>query len=535
MLIEQSDSDSSSEILVPRKSGHAVPLPSSGSDSKSDSSLRDIGTSDPNEWFEPRGNQPNIISFTSPHGAKLSNEQVRHCKKVEDFYGLYVTETMFEHIAEQTNIYATQSRVDSERCNKWVPTDKNEIKRFFGLILWMGLVKLPSLSLYWSQDPMFGHTFPQKIMCRDRFQILLRMLHFADNTKVDASNRMSKVEFVLNELNSNFKKYYDPTEMLCIDESIIPFRGRIVFRQYMKQKRHRYGIKIFKLCCTNNYTYSYRVYTGKTLDKEYITPTNIVLNLCEDLFEKGHTLCTDNYYTSVDLANKLISKNMHLIGTLRPNRKENPKAVVTAKLRRGEVIAQENRNGITVMKWKDKRDVLVLSTKHSNEMENVTTRTGASCKPKIIIDYNKGKTPIDLSDQMSSYSSPLRRTLKWYRKLAFDLLLNTAVVNALHMYQSVTGTKISITMFRKQLVAALTQHSHEQIPVETGTSRRIHKLREKEGKAHKVRKYCAECYSTNAKMLGRDIAKKNTKKVVTYCDMCKSQPHFCLQCFNKLH
>ncbi|CAK9833715.1 PiggyBac transposable element-derived protein 4 [Anthophora retusa] len=531
----QRDSESSSEVCVTSKRRRVIPLPSSGSESSSNSPLRNIETSDLNEWFEPRGNQPNIVSFTSPQGAKLSNEQVQNCKKVEDFYGLYVTESMFEHIAEQTNIYATQSRVDSERCNKWVPTDKNEIKRFFGLILWMGLAKFPSLSLYWSQDPMFGHTFPQKIMCRDRFQILLRMLHFADNTKVDASNRLSKVEFILNELNSNFKKYYDPTEMLCIDESIMPFRGRIVFRQYMKQKRHRYGIKIFKLCCTNNYTYSYRVYTGKTLDKESKTPTNVVLNLCESLFEKGHTLCTDNYYTSVDLANKLISKNMHLIGTLRPNRKENPKAVVTAKLRRGEVIARENRNGITVMKWKDKRDVLVLSTKHSNEMENATTRTGVSWKPKIIIDYNKGKTPIDLSDQMSSYSSPLRRALKWYRKLAFDLLLNTAVVNALHMYQSVTGTKISITMFRKQLVAALTQHSHEQTPVEAGKSRRIHRLREKEGKAHKVRKYCSECYSMNTKMLGRDIAKKNTKKVVTYCDMCQSHPHFCLKCFNKLH
>lgn len=94
--------------------------------------------------------------------------------------------------------------------------------------------------------------------------------------------------------------------MLCINKSIIPFRGRIIFRQYMKQKRHKYGIKIFKLCCDNNYTYNFCIYTRKSLEKENTTPTNVVMNLCENMFDKGHTLYTDNYYTSVDLAKKLI-------------------------------------------------------------------------------------------------------------------------------------------------------------------------------------------------------------------------------------
>lgn len=42
----------------------------------------------------------------------------------------------------------------------------------------------------------------------------------------------------------NFKKYYDPSEVMCIDESLIPFRDHIIFRQYLKQKRHKYGIKL---------------------------------------------------------------------------------------------------------------------------------------------------------------------------------------------------------------------------------------------------------------------------------------------------
>ena len=83
---------------------------------------------------------------------------------------------------------------------------------------------------------------------------------------------------------------------------------------------------------------------------------------------KGHTVCTDNWYTSVDLAEKLITKNTHLVGTLRKNRRGNSAEVVSKKLKRGELIARENKSGITILKWKDKRDLLMLSTKHSAEM-----------------------------------------------------------------------------------------------------------------------------------------------------------------------
>ncbi|KAL6418730.1 hypothetical protein ACFW04_011833 [Cataglyphis niger] len=165
------------------------------------------------------------------------------------------------------------------------------------------------------------------------------------------------------------------------------------------------------------------------------------MSLFKNLFHKGHTLCTDNWYTSVDLTNNLIRKNTHLIGTFRTNRKGNSSEVINTKLKRGEIITKENNQGITVLKWKDKRDILILSTKYSSKMITVKTKKGFCPKPKIVAEYNKAKTSIDLSHQMSAYSSPLRKTLKWYKKLAFELFLNTAVINALFMYQEVTGKK----------------------------------------------------------------------------------------------
>lgn len=337
-------------------------------------------------------------------------------------------------------------------------TNPNEIKRFFGLIIWMGLVRLPKIELYWSKYEGYNLTLPRTIMPRNRFELLLRFVHFSNNEENDPKNRLSKVAPIINHLNSNFKKYYKPDEILCVDESLVPFRGRIVFRQYIKQKRHRCGIKVFKLCSGPGYTYSFRIYTGKDENTNEISgnkSTEIVMALCQDTLGKGHTICTDNWYTSVDLAERLADMRTQLLGTLRKNRRGNPKVVVAQNLKRGDVIARENKNGVTILKWKDKRDVLMLSTKHSAEMTTIQKRNCSKEKPKMVVEYNLGKSSVDLSDQMIAYSSPLRRTIKWYKKLAIELLPNTCIVNSIVLFKQVTRKNIAIPDFRMELAMYL--------------------------------------------------------------------------------
>ncbi|CAG4955706.1 unnamed protein product [Parnassius apollo] len=244
--------------------------------------------------------------------------------------------------------------------------------------------------------------------------------------------------------------YYAPKEELCVDESMIPFRGRVTFRQYNKSKRHKYGIKLFKVCTNPGYTLKIQVYSGKNIDIENNTPTKIVLSLCDELLNKGHTIATDNWYTSLELAYELLKNDTHFLGTVRKNRKYLPMKVVETNLKRGEFVAQENDFGITVLKWKDKRDVLMLSTKHMDKFTRLNVRGKAVQKPAMVIDYNKCKASVDMSDQMTAYSTPLRKTVKWYRKLAIELLLNTAVVNALIMYKETTKKNISVVDYRKK-------------------------------------------------------------------------------------
>jgi hypothetical protein len=68
---------------------------------------------------------------------------------------------------------------------------------------------------------------------------------------------------------------------------------------------------------------------------------------------EGRTICTDNSYTSVDLAKKLITMNTYLVGILRKNRRRNPKEVVWQKLKRGEIIARENKKRCNSIKMKE--------------------------------------------------------------------------------------------------------------------------------------------------------------------------------------
>ena len=175
----------------------------------------------------------------------------------------------------------------------------------------------------------------------------------------------------------------------------------------------------------------------------------------KDLVGQGRKLYVDNFYTSYDLAQYCQEKKTHLV--FRANEKHIPKEVLNAKLKkkRGGVVAKEDQDGVVILKWKDSREVRILTTKHAPVMVPMARRTHyfdsaeivqrrnqrfrkATEKPLAVLAYNSGKGSIDLSDQMTFYVTTLRKGVKWYRKLAIKLLLGMAVVNAWVAYTGAT-------------------------------------------------------------------------------------------------
>lgn len=130
-----------------------------------------------------------------------------------------------------------------------------------------------------------------------------------------------KINPFLDMMNNKFHKMYEPDESVCINETMVPLRGRLNFRQYIPGKRLKYGIQLFKLCMKGGYTWRIKIYGGKEKEPGKQVASSVVLELMKPILGAGRTLYTDNYYTSVDLAHKLFVKNTHLVGTLCRNRK----------------------------------------------------------------------------------------------------------------------------------------------------------------------------------------------------------------------
>lgn len=57
------------------------------------------------------------------------------------------------------------------RFSKWSPTNVNEIEKFMGLLLWCGLVQMPSLESYWSTKIRYKNNVVPKIMSRNGFEL----------------------------------------------------------------------------------------------------------------------------------------------------------------------------------------------------------------------------------------------------------------------------------------------------------------------------------------------------------------------------
>jgi len=102
-------------------------------------------------------------------------------------------------------------------------------------------------------------------MSQDRFCLLQRLLHFSDNRNPCPGNRLVKIGTVVETLRKKFKSIFIPHQNLCIDESIVEWKGRLTFKQYIPSKRHRFGIKLFVLCdCKSGFVLDFWGNLGKT-------------------------------------------------------------------------------------------------------------------------------------------------------------------------------------------------------------------------------------------------------------------------------
>nr|CAH7721810.1 unnamed protein product [Callosobruchus chinensis] len=182
------------------------------------------------------------------------------------------------------------------------------------------------------------------------------------------------------------------------------------------------------------YTYNLEIYCGIQKDGPYVCsnkPFDLVKRLVKPLEKSNRNITTDNYFSSIQLADYLLTVGLTFLGTLRKNKAEIPPPFVKNRnLVPGNYLfgCQDDKTLVSLV-TKKKKVVLVLSTLHDTD-----TVDGLTGKPIQIANYNSTKGGVDTVDLMCSRITTSRRTQRWPINIFFRLL-DIAGINSFRIFQ----------------------------------------------------------------------------------------------------
>ena len=224
--------------------------------------------------------------------------------------------------------------------------------------------------MYWSTEdilatPIFGQT-----MARDRFFLILKFLHFANNQdpafdpKDPDRDRLFKVRPLVRMIRDRMKSVYAPGKDLCVDESVLLFKGRLLFKQCIRTKRARVGIKFYELCTSEGIFLDVIIYSAENLfwdhndpEPQMLLTERIPINLMQPYLGLGHTLYLDNYYASPALATYFLDHDTYLCGTINPKRVNYPGDLSTKTLDKGTTCFMKSQTGhMQAVKFRAKKN-----------------------------------------------------------------------------------------------------------------------------------------------------------------------------------
>lgn len=489
---------------------------------------------------------------------------------IEYFYEYFDDET-FKTIAFNTNLYAVQSGL-----SRYIPTNADEIKTLIAIHIVMGNLQFPRIRMYWEKKTMIKTVADN--MTRNRFFWLRNNLHIIDNNSIPKGNKDKFIK-VRPLYDTILKKCTSlPMERnLCVDEMMVPFKGQLSIKQYMKGKPVKWGIKIFLLCGESGIIYNIFLYQGFfELDSNDIkcfgSGGSVVLHLTKNVKSNSHYIFFDNFFSSFGLFEKLQHKQIYAVGTIRTNWFKNPPFMSDKDMRkigRGttfEISTDIPNVNISLVKWYDNKPVHLASNfVGSGEVDTVIRWDKKNLKyieierPEIVRVYNKSMGGVDRMDQNVSYYRIFIRSRKWTLRMvthAFDIALCNSWIQYKKDadYMSIPKNKVMDLMkFREEVAEGLIKYKKPPTPKRKGRPPASSNEEEPEKTETVKRKNVDSCVPGDAVRLDgfhhfpifddRKYATKCKNKLCTnrrthiYCSKC--EVHLCLDktsnCFKQFH
>ena len=381
-----------------------------------------------------------------------------------------------------TNLYAAwrMAQPGVRFDDKWMEVTEPEMRSFLAINILMGISPLPQIEMYWSKDPYLQNAGITQTMTCNRFQKILQYFHVSDRAAEPARGQpdydpLFKIRPIMDRLAETFKTCYTLSREVSIDEGMIAFSGRLSCKQYMPAKPIKRGVKVWMMADANSsYLARFEFYLGRQeTGTEHGLGYNVVMKLSDYLRHTHRRLFFDNFFTGVELMERLLEYGLYACGTVRPMRKGFPQQLKKpADVRnRGQFrVLQKGTTNLTASVWMDRKQVYHLSTL-SDPQERLLAqrRTGANVavlpQPHSVHSYNKFMGGVDVHDQYRACYDVGRKGKKAWRYM-FWYLFNVAIINAFIMYKEASSRVTKKRRFRhidfrlellKQLVGGFTK------------------------------------------------------------------------------
>lgn len=493
---------------------------------------------------------------------------------VDCFYKFF-PKSIFSWVSDQTNLYASQFYENIEadkvsprsRYKQWTECTPEDIQAMTAIEIGMGFCRKTSIEQYFSETCWVNST-PNyaNIMSRDRYQNLRSFLHFANNNRQLPKTHVEydplfKIRPIIDTVKNTYLQEFEPGRSLSVDESMLRFKGRLWFKQYMPSKPStKWGVKLWSLCDSETgFLLRFDVYVGKggqqvNVDTSLGLGERVVRNLLLGFENTQRIVYCDNFFSSPSLFQFLRQNDIGACGTVRPNRRGMPTECKPSicKLKKGEKpkFWLNKEEGMIACTWQDTGRVTLLSTVNDNDLTVVNVRTKNAdngyrsvAKPKMVLEYNKRMNGVDRFDQLSSSYSYYHKNRKWYHVL-WHFIVEAALVNGKIAYNMSRDTKMSAVQYRNCVIEGLLEEYCRPPPKKKGRicadivpmtrlSER-HFIGLQIDKKHKPNCIVCSIMPYQCKQGGKGKCKR--KQTIYICKNCPEQPPLCpVPCFEDYH
>ena len=425
-----------------------------GSDSTDEASFQSYDDTDDGESPVPPFNPSGAPGFQLPGHYTRGSLTTAY-----SFFKLFFNDSMISSIVDHTNSYAQEkifSGLGSSYTlsdGSWQDVTADEIRRFIALLIHFGIVHVRGdAQKNWSTKSLYHGLWARAFLPRTKYFTILAMLHLVDPATEDPENKLRKVESFIEDFKKLCKELYVPQKYVAVDERMVKSRHRSGFRQFMKDKPTKWGIKLWVLAdSANGYTVDFNIYIGRAAGQtisEHGLGYDVVMRLMAPYFGKGYHLFVDNFYSTLTLFKHLYDQGVVATGTILESRRSFPPALKNSK----EWAKGRERGSMRwvrdppclVLQWVDNKVVSMITTVgNANEQGQVTRKVRTSTQyrerlvkqPKIFKTYNMKMNAVDRSDQILSAFSTQRKCVGWWKVLFFHLI-DIAVVNSFILFQA---------------------------------------------------------------------------------------------------